>query len=226
MRHYPSDRNLGRLNSLAGGMFQPVSSSFPRNHNDGGSILQGLPLPLLEELQINNNINKASPSFTSQQNSLMVAPNNLLLLEGHLQSSSPSLNPGVSPHFEINKHPEHWSNAVLSTNIPQSDVHSKHYTLEWNAFCNSASPLINPNLNTNPTSFCRNTNAAQTDLFYPLQMNQQPANNLGPMTEAQPFRSSDPNECLLMGQQKLQSGLMASDAGSLDDIVNSLMTQV
>ncbi|KAG7545425.1 Homeobox-like domain superfamily [Arabidopsis suecica] len=226
MRHYPLNRNLGRLNSLAGGMFQPVSSSFPRNHNNGGNTLQGLPLPQLEELQINNNINKAFPSFTSQQNSLMVAPNNLLLLEDHPQSSSP----GFSPHFEMNKRQEHWSNTVLSTNIPQSDVHSKPDNLEWNAFCDSASPLINQNPDTNTTSFCRNTdfrstNAAQTDFFYPLQMNQQPTNNSGPMTEAQLFRSSNTNEGLLMGQQKLQSGFMASDAGSLDDIVNSLMTQ-
>jgi len=228
MRHYSSNRNLGRLNSLGAGMFQPVSSSFPRNHNDGGNILQGLPL---EELQINNNINRAFPSFTSQQNSPMVAPSNLLLLEGNPQSSSLPSNPGFSPHFEISKRLEHWSNAALSTNIPQSDVHSKPDTLEWNAFCDSASPLVNPNLDTNPASLCRNTgfgstNAAQTDFFYPLQMNQQPANNSGPVTEAQLFRSSNPNEGLLMGQQKLQSGLMASDAGSLDDIVNSLMTQV
>ncbi|XP_010432800.2 PREDICTED: two-component response regulator ARR10-like [Camelina sativa] len=218
MRHYPSNRNLGRVNSLAGGMFQPVSSSFPRNHNDGGNILQGLPLPPLEELQIN----KAYQSFNSQQNSLMVAPNNLLLLEGHPQSSSPSLNQGFSPHFEINnnKRLEHWSNTVLSTNMPQRNVHSKPDTLEWTTFCDSASPLVNPNLDTSSTSFCRNTdfgssNAAQTDFFHPLQMNQQHASNWGPMTEAQLFRNCDSKEGLHM----------ASDAGSLDDIVNSLMTQ-
>ncbi|KAL1210392.1 Two-component response regulator ARR10 [Cardamine amara subsp. amara] len=229
MRHYPSNTTLGRLNSLSGGMFQPVSSSFPRNHNDvGGNILQGMPLPPLDELHINNN--KTFPNFTPQQSSLMVAPNNLLALEGHQQSSSPSLNPGFSPHLEMNKRLEHWSNAVLSTNIPQSDVHSKPEALEWNMFCDSASPLINTNLDTDSRSFGRNTdfgssNATQTEFFNPLQMNQQPENNAGPMTEAQLFRSSNPKEGLVMEQQKLQSGFMASDAGSLDDIFNSVMAQ-
>ncbi|EOA16400.1 hypothetical protein CARUB_v10004554mg [Capsella rubella] len=212
MRHYPSNRNIGRLNSLAGGMFQPVSSAFPRNHNERGNILQGLPLPPLEELQIN----KAFPSFTSQQNSLMLASNNNhLLLNGHPQSSSPSLNPGFSPQFEINKRLEHWSNTVLSTNIPQSDVHSKPDTLEWTAFCDSASPLINSNLDTNPHPDFGSSSAAQTDFFNPLQVNQQQANNSGPIIEAQHFRNCDSKQGLHM----------ASDAGSLDDIVNSLMTQ-
>ncbi|CAN6880699.1 hypothetical protein Bca4012_080763 [Brassica carinata] len=198
MRHYP----LGRLNSF-GGVFPHVSSSLPRNHNDGGGyILQGMPIPPLDDLHINNN-NKAFPGFSSQQSSLMVAPNNQLVLQGHQQSSYPSLNPGLSPHFEINKRLEDWSNALLSTNIPQSDVHSKPDALEWNHFCNS--------------------DAAQAGFIDPLQMKQQPANNLGPMTDAQRLRSSNPNEGLFVGQQKLENDTMPSNAGSLDDIVNSMM---
>ncbi|KAF8058148.1 hypothetical protein N665_1250s0011 [Sinapis alba] len=196
MRHYP----LGRLNSF-GGVFPHVSSSLPRNHNDGGYILQGMPIPPLDDLHINNNNNnKAFPSFSSQQSSLMVAPNNHL---GHPQSSYPSLNPGFTPHLEINKRLQDWSNAVLSTNIPQSDVHSKPDTLEWNHFCNS--------------------DAAQSGFIDPSQIKQQPANNLGPVTDDQLLRSSNPNEGLFVGQQKLENGSMPSDAGSLDDIVNSMM---
>lgn len=229
MRHYPSNGILGRLNSPAG-MFQNASS-FPLNHNNGRNILQGLPIPPLKELQINNNSSTAFPSFTSQQSSLMVAPNNHLVLEGHPQLSSPSLNPGFSPHFEMNKRLEDWSNAVLSTNIPQSDVQSKPDALEWNLFCDSASPLIDPNLDANPTSFCRDTgfessNAAQTDFFDLLEMKQQPANCSGPVTDAQLLSSNNLKEGLLMGQPKLHNGFMASDAGSLDDIFNSMMTQV
>ncbi|ESQ53989.1 hypothetical protein EUTSA_v10024866mg [Eutrema salsugineum] len=222
MRQYPSNRTLGRLNSLAG-MFPHVSSSLPRNHNDGGGyILQGLPIPPLQGLHIENN--KTFPSFTSQQSSPVV-------LEGHLQSSSPSSIPGFSPHLEMNKRLEDWSNAVLSsTNIPQSGAHSKPDALEWNQFCDSASPLMNTNVDTNPTSFCRNTdfgqsNSAQTEIFNPLQIKQQYANNLGPMTDAQQLTSNNTKEGLVMGQQKVESGFMASDAGSLDDIVNSMMTQ-
>lgn len=192
MRHYP----LGRLNSF-GGVFPHVSSSLPRNHNDGGYVLQGMPIPPLDDLN-----NKAFPSFTSQQSSLMVAPNNQLVLQGHQQSSYPSLNPGLSPHFEINKRLDDWSNALLSTNIPQSGVHSKPDALEWNHFCNS--------------------DAAQAGFIDPLQMKQQPANNLGPMTDAQLLRSSNPIEGLFVGQQKLENGSMPSNAGSLDDIVNSM----
>lgn len=86
MRHYP----LGRLNSF-GGVFPHVSSSLPRNHGDGGYILQGMPIPPLDDLHINSNNNKAFPSFSSQQTSLMVAPNNQLVLQ---QPSYASLNPG------------------------------------------------------------------------------------------------------------------------------------
>uniref|UniRef100_A0A1J3DAK9 Two-component response regulator n=1 Tax=Noccaea caerulescens TaxID=107243 RepID=A0A1J3DAK9_NOCCA len=201
MRHYPYNMTLGRLNSLAG-MFPNVSSSLPRNHSDGGYVLQGLPIPPLEQLHYNN---KAFPSLTSQQSSLMASPNNLLLLNGQPKTSSLSLNPGYSPHFEINNRLDQWSNAALSTNIPQSDVHSKPDALEWNLLCDSAGPLTNSN-------GCRNTdfgslNAAQTNCFE-TQMREQPI-----------------KEGLFVGQQKQQSGFMASDAGSLDDIVNSVMTQ-
>ncbi|CAH8360736.1 unnamed protein product [Eruca vesicaria subsp. sativa] len=182
MRHYP----LGRL------MFPHVSSSLPRNHNDGGYILQGMPIPPLDDLHNNNN-NKAFPSFSSQQSSLMVAPNNQLVLQ---QSSYPSLNPGLSPHFEINKRLEDWPNALLPANTPQSDVISNMNT-------------------TNQTSFCRNmdfgsSNAAQADFSDPSQMRQGTVNNLS----------------LFMGQQKVENGSMPSDAGSLDDIVNSMMPKV
>lgn len=192
MRHYP----LGRLNSF-GGVFPHVSSSLPRNHGDGGYILQGMPIPPLDDLHINsNNNNKAFPSFSSQQTSLMVAPNNQLVLQ---QPSYASLNPGgFSPHLEINKRLEDWSNTLLSTNIPQSDVHSKPDALEWNHFCNS--------------------DAAQAGFSG--------ANNLGPVTDAQLLRSSSPSEGLFVGQQKLENGSMPSDAGSLDDIVNSMMPKV
>ncbi|KAJ0262909.1 Two-component response regulator ARR10 [Hirschfeldia incana] len=188
MRHYP----LGRLNSF-GGVFPHVSSSLPRNHNDGGYILQGMPIPPVDDLHINNN--KAFQSFTSQQSSLMVAPNNQLVLQGQQQSSYPSLNPGFTPHF---KRPEDWS-----TNIPQSNVHSKPDALEWNHFCNS--------------------DAAQEGFTDPLQMKQQPANSLGPMIDAQLLRSSNPNEGLFVGQHKLENGSRTSDAGSLDDLVNSMI---
>ncbi|KAJ4873909.1 Two-component response regulator ARR10 [Raphanus sativus] len=210
MRHYPSNRTLA-------GMF---SSSLPRNHNDGGYMLQGMPLPPLETLHIanNNNNNKAFPSFTSQQSSPLVSPNNHFVPEGHQ---------GFSPHLEINKRLEDWSNAVLSNNIPQSNLHSKPDALEWNLFGNSTSPNLDT---TNQTSFCRDTdfgspNAAQADSFDPLQMKQQHENILSPMTVAQLLRSSSGNEGLFMGQQKLENGFMASDTGSLDDIVNSMMTQ-
>ncbi|KAF2541310.1 hypothetical protein F2Q68_00029077 [Brassica cretica] len=199
MRHYPSNRTFA-------GMFPPVSSSLPRNlHNDGGHMLQGTPFPPLENLHINSN-NKAFPSFASQQSSLLVAPS--MVLEGHQQSTSPS----VSPHLEINKRLEDWSN-----NIPQSNVHSEPDALGWNMFGNS----------TNQTYFCRDTDfgsssAAQADS---LQMKQQHENIFSPMTVAQLLRSSSANEGLFMGQQKLENGFMASDAGSLDDIVNSMMTQ-
>lgn len=193
MRHYPSNMTLGRLNSLAG-MFPNVSSSLPRNHSDGGGyILQGLPVPPLQQLQINND--KAFPSLTSQQSSLMASPNNLLLLNGQPQTSSLSLNPGYSPHFEINNRLDQWSNAALSTNIPQSDVHSKPDALEWNLLCDSETG-----------SDFGSLDAAQTNCFE-TQMTEQPI-----------------KEGLFMGQQKQQSGFMAS--GSLNDIVNSVMTQV
>uniref|UniRef100_A0A0D3A2Q8 Two-component response regulator n=1 Tax=Brassica oleracea var. oleracea TaxID=109376 RepID=A0A0D3A2Q8_BRAOL len=199
MRHYPSNRTFA-------GMFPHVSSSLPRNlHNDGGHMLQGTPFPPLENLHINSN-NKAFPSFASQQSSLLVAPS--MVLEGHQQSTSPSF----SPHLEINKRLEDWSN-----NIPQSNVHSEPDALGWNMFGNS----------TNQTYFCRDTefgssSAAQADS---LQMKQQHENIFSPMTVAQLLRSSSANEGLFMGQQKLENGFMASDAGSLDDIVNSMMTQ-
>ncbi|CAH2077306.1 unnamed protein product [Thlaspi arvense] len=197
MRHYLSNRTFGRLNSVSG-MFPHVSSSRPRNHNDGGYILQGLPIPPLDGLHIennnnNNNNNKAFP----------------MVLEGHAQSSSPSLNPGFSPHFEVNKRLDHWSNSVLSPNVPQSDVHSKPDALEWNLFSDSATPL-----DKEPSSFCRNTGLGSSNAY-----------NLGPMTDAQQLRSSDPKEGLFMGQHKLESDFLASDAGSLDDLVNTLMTQ-
>ncbi|CAH8328373.1 unnamed protein product [Eruca vesicaria subsp. sativa] len=205
MRHYPSNRTFP-------GMFPPhVSSS--RIHNDGGYImLQGLPLPPLDNLHINNNNNNnALPSFTSQQRSLMVAPNNHFVPEGHQQSSS------SSPHLEINKRLEDWSN-----NIPQSNVHSKPDALKWNIDTST----------TEPTSFCRDTDfgssyaTTQADFLDPFQMKQHQENNLDPMTVAQLLRSSSGNEGLLfMGQHKLENDFMDSDAASLDDIVNSMMTQ-
>ncbi|KFK35034.1 hypothetical protein AALP_AA5G225400 [Arabis alpina] len=232
MRHYRSNGALGRRNSPAG-MFQHTSS-LPFSNNNGRNILQGLPISPLGELQTNNNNNNNNnnrstgfPSFSSQQSSLMVAPNNHLVLDGNPQSSSP----GFSPHFEMNTPlDEHWSNAVSSTNIPQSNVHSKPDNLEWNLLCDSASPLIDPNLDANPTSLYGNTgfgstNAAQPDFFDLLEMKQQPVNNSGPVTDAQLLSSSHLKEGLLMGQQKQQSGFMASDAGSFDDIFNSMMTQ-
>nr|VDD48304.1 unnamed protein product [Brassica oleracea] len=198
-RHYPSNRTFA-------GMFPHVSSSLPRNlHNDGGYMLQGTPFPPLENLHINSN-NKAFPSFASQQSSLLVAPS--LVLEGHQQSSSPS----YSPHLEINKRLEDWSN-----NIPQSNVHSEPDALGWNMFGNS----------TNQTYFCRDTDFGSSSAAHAdsLQMKQQHENIFSPMTVAQLLRSSSANEGLFMGQQKLEDGFMASDAGSLDDIVNSMMTQ-
>ncbi|KAG2245273.1 hypothetical protein Bca52824_092873 [Brassica carinata] len=209
MRHYPSNRTFA-------GMFPHFKSSLPRNHNDGGYMLQGKPFPSLETLHItNNNNNKAFPSFTSPQSSPLVASSNHLVLEGHQQSSFPSF----SPHLEINKRLEDWSNAVYSNNIPQSNVHSKPDALEWNMDT------------TKTTSFCRDTdfgssNAAQADFLDPFQMKQQHENILDPMTVAELSRSSSADEGLFMGQQKLENNFMASDAGSLDDIVNSMMTQV
>ncbi|CAN8326871.1 unnamed protein product [Cochlearia groenlandica] len=205
MRQYPSNSTLGRVNSLAG-MFPHVLSSLPRNHNDEGYILQGFPIPTLEELHNNNNNNnKAFPRFTSQQNSLMVGPNNLLDLESDSHSSLPPLNPGFSPHFDINKRQDHWSNGVLSTNTTQSEVHSQPDALDWDLFRDS-------NMDTKETSFCENTdfgssNAAQTEVF-DIHMIEQPA-----------------KEGLVMGKEKQQREFVDSEGGSLDDMVNSIMTQ-
>ncbi|CAN8229744.1 unnamed protein product [Cochlearia groenlandica] len=213
-RHYSS---LGQLNSL-GGMYQNISS---HNHNDGRNILQGLPISPLEELHTNNN--KAYPSFTSQQSSLMVAPNNLLV---------PSLTTGFAPpHSDMNRRLQNWSNNVLSNNTPQSNVISGPDAVEWNMFCDLASPVVNTNIDTNTISFCGNMGlgssnvAAQTNFVDPLPMRQLPANNLSPITNSQLWSSDIPKEVVSMGQEKLENCLMASDAGSLDDIVNSMMTQ-
>ncbi|ESQ46568.1 hypothetical protein EUTSA_v10000098mg [Eutrema salsugineum] len=249
------------LNQTDIGKFHHVSS-LPLNHSDGGNILQGLPMPLeFDQLQTNSNIrnmnnnnnNKsisgnsmAFPSFSTQQSSLIGAPNNnLLVLEGHPQAS-----PQGFPGHQINKRLEHWSNAVSSSStLPppvqnsnnsihhQFDVsplpqHSKPDSLEWNngptsysiPFCDSATAL-SPGLDTNPRAFCRNidfnsnANAQPGGGFYDsLQMRQ-----YGPNTDA--ILSSNPKEGFIVGQQKLQSGFLVAEAGSLDDIVNSTMKQ-
>lgn len=270
----PSGIGVRNLSSPPAGMFLQNQtdlgkfhhvSSLPLNHSDGGNILQGLPMPLeFDQLQTNNNnnirnmnINKsiagtsmAFPSFSTQQNSLISAPNNnLVVLEGHPQAS-----PAGFPGHQINKRLEHWSNAVSSSTLPpppsqnsnnihhQFDVsplpHSKPGPLEWNnvsssysiPFCDSASTLSPPALDTtNPRAFCRNTdfdsNAnAQPGVFYDsLHMRQ--SGNYSPTTDA--MLNSNPKEGFVVGQQKLQSGgFMVADAGSLDDIVNSTMKQV
>lgn len=267
----PSGIGVRNLSSTSSGMFlqNPTDagkfqhvSSLPLNHSDGGNILQGLPMPLeFDQLQTNNNIrnmnnnNKsiagnsmAFHSFTTQQSSLIGAPNNnLLVLEGHPQAS-----PSGFPGHQINKRLEHWSNAVSSSTLPPPpaqnsnsihhpfDVsplpHSKPDSLEWNngsssysiPFCDSASPL-SPALDTNPRAFCRNTDLDSNSNAQPgggvydsLQMRQ--SGNYGPTTDA--MLSGNPKEGFVVGQQKLQSGFMGADAGSLDDIVNSTMKQV
>ncbi|CAH2061073.1 unnamed protein product [Thlaspi arvense] len=274
MRPFPPNGILGRLNTPSGigvrnlsstssGMFLQNQtdlakfhhvSSLPLNHNDGGNILQGMPMPLeFDQLQSNNNIrnmnnnnNKntiAYPSFSTQQSSLIGAPNNnLLVLEGHPQASPP----GFQGH-QINKRLEHWPNAVSSSPAQNSnsiihhqfDVspipHSKPDSLEWSngptssysiPFCDSAAPL-SPALDTNTQAFCRNTefnsnaNVQTGGVYYDsLQMRQ-----YGPSTDAM-LLSSNPKEGFIVGHQKLQSGFLGAEAGSLDDIVNSTMKQV
>uniref|UniRef100_A0A1J3GQW4 Two-component response regulator n=1 Tax=Noccaea caerulescens TaxID=107243 RepID=A0A1J3GQW4_NOCCA len=248
------------------GKFHHVSS-LPLNHNDGGgNILHGLPMPLeFDQLQTNNNnirnMNKsvavnsmAFPSFsTTQQSSLINAPNNnLLVLEGHPQAS-----PSSFPGHQINKRLEHWSNAVSSSSstLPpppgqncniihhQFDVSplphsSKPDSLEWNThngtssysipFCDSAAITLSSSLDTNPRAFCRNTdfdsnaNAQPGGGFYDSLQGRQ-TGSYGPATDA--MLSNNPKEGFVVGQQKLQSGFMGTEAGSLDDIVNSTMKQ-
>ncbi|KAH0886172.1 hypothetical protein HID58_062268 [Brassica napus] len=217
------------------GKFHHVSS-LPLNHIDGGNILQGLPIPLeFDQLQTNNNKSiiagnsMAFPSFpTSLPNN-----NNHLVLEGHPQAS-----PSAFPGHQINKRLEHWSNAVSSSSstLPppgqnsnslishQFDASSSNYSIP---FCDSTIPL-NPALDhTNPRAFYRATDLdsnanVQPGVYYDsLQMRQ--SGNYGPTTDA--MLSSNPKEGFTVGQQKLQSGFVGGEAGSLDDIVNSTMKQ-
>ncbi|CAL9233982.1 unnamed protein product [Arabidopsis halleri] len=271
----PSGIGVINLSSPPAGMFLQNQtdlgklhhvSSLPLNHNDGGNIPQGLPLNLeFDQLYTNNNNNNirnmnnnksitgssmAFPSFSTQQNSIIGAPNNnLVVLEGHPQSSPP----GFLGH-QINKRLEHWSNAVSSSTLPppaqnsnsinhQFDVsplpHSRPDTLEWNnvsssysiPFCDSATTLSPPPAldTTNPRAFCRNTDFdsntnAQPGGFYDTLQTRQ-SGNYCPTTDAM-LSSSNPKEGFVVGQQKLQSGgFMSAEAGSLDDIVNSTMKQ-
>ncbi|KAG2308295.1 hypothetical protein Bca52824_028043 [Brassica carinata] len=236
------------------GKFHHVSS-LPLNHIDGGNILQGLPMPLeFDQLQTNNNKSiiagnsMAFPSFPTQQSSLP-NNNNHLVLEGHPQAS-----PSAFPGHQINKRLEHWSNAVSSSSstLPpaqnsnsiiighQFDVsplpHSKPDSLEWNTqnasssysipFCDSTIPLTS-SMNTNPRAFYRTTDLdsnanVQPGVYYDSSQMRQ-SGNYGPTTDA--MLSSNPKEGFIVGQQKLQSGFMGAEAGSLDDIVNSTMKQ-
>ncbi|KAL1224679.1 Two-component response regulator ARR12 [Cardamine amara subsp. amara] len=228
------------------GKFHHVSS-LPLNHTDGGNILQGLPMPLeFDQLhQTNNNIrnmnnnNKsiaansmAYPNFSTQQNSLIGAPNNnnLLVLEGHPQAS-----PSSFQGHQINKRLEHWPNAVSSSSTlpPPTAQNSHHDSLEWNnvsssysiPFCDSTTPGLDT---TNPRAFCRNTDFdsnEQPGSFYDsLQMRQ--SGNYGPTTDVMLSSNSSKEGFVVGQQQKLQSGgFMSGDAGSLDDIVNSTMKQ-
>ncbi|KAG7637370.1 Two-component response regulator ARR12 [Arabidopsis thaliana] len=260
----PSGIGVRSLSSPPAGMFLQNQtdigkfhhvSSLPLNHSDGGNILQGLPMPLeFDQLQTNNNKSRnmnsnksiagtsmAFPSFSTQQNSLISAPNNnVVVLEGHPQATPPGF-----PGHQINKRLEHWSNAVSSSTHPpppahnsnsinhQFDVsplqHSRPDPLEWNnvsssysiPFCDSANTLSSPALDTtNPRAFCRNTD-------FDSNTNVQPGVFYGPSTDAMALlSSSNPKEGFVVGQQKLQSGgFMVADAGSLDDIVNSTMKQ-
>ncbi|CAD5319452.1 unnamed protein product [Arabidopsis thaliana] len=260
----PSGIGVRSLSSPPAGMFLQNQtdigkfhhvSSLPLNHSDGGNILQGLPMPLeFDQLQTNNNNSRnmnsnksiagtsmAFPSFSTQQNSLISAPNNnVVVLEGHPQATPPGF-----PGHQINKRLEHWSNAVSSSTHPpppahnsnsinhQFDVsplpHSRPDPLEWNnvsssysiPFCDSANTLSSPALDTtNPRAFCRNTD-------FDSNTNAQPGVFYGPSTDAMALlSSSNPKEGFVVGQQKLQSGgFMVADAGSLDDIVNSTMKQ-
>ncbi|CAN6832861.1 unnamed protein product [Brassica oleracea] len=221
------------------GKFHHVSS-LPLNHIDGGNILQGLPIPLeFDQLQTNNNKSiiagnsMAFPSFPTSQQSSLPNNNNHLVLEGHPQAS-----PSAFPGHQINKRLEHWSNAVSSSSstLPppgqnsnslishQFDASSSNYSIP---FCDSTIPL-NPALDhTNPRAFYRTTDLdsnanGQPGVYYDsLQMRQ--SGNYGPTTDA--MLSSNPKEGFTVGQQKLQSGFMGGEAGSLDDIVNSTMKQ-
>ncbi|XP_013743932.2 two-component response regulator ARR12-like isoform X2 [Brassica napus] len=221
------------------GKFHHVSS-LPLNHIDGGNILQGLPMPLeFDQLQTNNNKSiiagnsMAFPTFPAQQHSSL-PNNNHLVLEGH-----PQAPPSAFPGHQINKRLEHWSNAVSSSSstLPppgqnsnslishQFDASSSSYSIP---FCDSTIPL-NPALDhTNPRAFYRATDMdssanVQPGVYYDsLQMRK--SGNYGPTTDAM-LSSNNPKEGFTVGQQKLQSGFMGGEAGSLDDIVNSTMKQ-
>lgn len=224
------------------GKFHHVSS-LPLNHIDGGNILQGLPMPLeFDQLQTNNNKSiipgnsmAAFPSFPSTQQSSLPNNNSHLVLQGHPQAS-----PSAFPGHQINKRLEHWSNAVSSSSstLPpppaqnsnsimshQFDDGSSSYSIP---FCDSTIPLA-PAMDTNPRAFYRttdldsNANVQPGGVYYDsLQMRQ--SGNYGPTTDA--LLSSNAKEGFIVGQQKLQSGFMGAEAGSLDDIVNSTMKQV
>ncbi|KAJ4902979.1 Two-component response regulator ARR12 [Raphanus sativus] len=223
------------------GKFHHVSS-LPLNHIDGGNILQGLPMPLeFDQLQTNNNKSiipgnsmAAFPSFPSTQQSSLPNNNSHLVLQGHPQAS-----PSAFPGHQINKRLEHWSNAVSSSSstLPpppaqnsnsimshQFDDGSSSYSIP---FCDSTIPLA-PAMDTNPRAFYRttdldsNANVQPGGVYYDsLQMRQ--SGNYGPTTDA--LLSSNAKEGFIVGQQKLQSGFMGAEAGSLDDIVNSTMKQ-
>ncbi|KAF8080203.1 hypothetical protein N665_0965s0004 [Sinapis alba] len=251
VRNLSSPSGMFLQNPTDLGKFHHVSS-LPLNHIDGGNILQGLPMPLeFDQLQTNNKSiagnSMAFPSFPTQQSSL--PNNNHLVLEGHPQAS-----PSAFPGHQINKRLEHWSNAVSSSSstLPpaqnsnssiishQFDVsplpHSKPDSLEWNTqngsssysipFCDSTIPLTSA-MDTNPRAFYRTTDLDSNANVLPgvyydsLQMRQ--SGNYGPTTDA--MLSSNPKEGFIVGQQKLQSGFMGAEAGSLDDIVNSTMKQ-
>ncbi|KAJ0260286.1 Two-component response regulator ARR12 [Hirschfeldia incana] len=229
LQNHPTD--LGKFHHV---------SSLPLNHHiDGGNILQGLPMPLeFDQLQTNNN-NKsiiagnsiaAFPSFPTTQQSSLPNHNNHLVLEGHPQAS-----PSAFPGHQINKRLEHWSNAVpsSSSSLPppaqnsishQFDVSSSSYSIP---FCDSTIPLTSA-MDTNPRAYYRttdldsNANVQPGGVYYDsLQMRQ--SGNYGPTTDA--MLSSNAKEGFIVGQQKLQSGFVGGEAGSLDDIVNSTMKQ-
>ncbi|KAG2308293.1 hypothetical protein Bca52824_028041 [Brassica carinata] len=244
MRPFSPNGILGRLNTPSGiggvrnnlsspssGMFlqNPTDlgkfhhvSSLPLNHIDGGNILQGLPMPLeFDQLQTNNNKSiiagnsMAFPSFPTQQSSLP-NNNNHLVLEGHPQAS-----PSAFPGHQINKRLEHWSNAVSSSSSTLPPAQNSNSIIIGHQF--DVSPLPH----SKPDSLEWNTQNASSSYSIPFfyydssQMRQ--SGNYGPTTDA--MLSSNPKEGFIVGQQKLQSGFMGAEAGSLDDIVNSTMKQ-
>ncbi|CAN8284230.1 unnamed protein product [Cochlearia groenlandica] len=231
MRPFPPNGILGnRLNTPSGigvhnlstsGMFLQNPTDLGKFHHVGNNnILQGLPLPLeFDQLHTNNNkgiagTSMAFPSsFPTQQTSLNVSAtpnNNLIVLEGHPQAS-PS---GFTGHQRL----EHWSNAVSSSSLP-------HRPARFDVSSSYSIPFCDPVLDTNPRGFCGNIdfdsseNAQHGGFYDPRQ-----SGNYG-TTTTDAMLSSNPKEGFVVRQQKLQSGFMGAEAGSLDDIVNSTMKQ-